>query len=600
MVSVGWVMKLRSFYLALGAVVATVLAVSIGAFYWLMAQSPLAVLQGTAATPGAAVFVPKQAPVMVSVLVNPDRLEALRVAIARPTARRAAHRELEQLKTSLLAERQLTYDTDIKPWLGDEITLAVTTPDLDRDASNGRQPGYLLVLEAKDGDRARDFLQLFWQKQAIAGSDLVFEPFAGVKLIYGRSTAATLETTPPPPRFRRRSSPAEAPAAAEPLLQTLATTVVGDRFVLIANAPKVLREAINNVQAPGLNLSSSPAYQRAAEQLSTQKVGMVYLNLAQLQRWFSPSDPALTDSVTEAVSRPQADSLLAALRLNRSGLLAETTLIAAPQTDWPSRIPLEQPPVAALQFLPATTPILAVGNNLPLLWQELTAGLADFPWLTGWISQPLQALEAQWESPFSEDWLAWVDQGFALGLMPDATAQPDWIFAAQKTAGTDAVLAELDAIAQHNGFSIGPIQIKDQSTYAWTRLSANESRRRRQGSTTTLEADVRGVHTRTQGHEVFATSLEAMGRALTAPNDSMANDPQFQGAIAPLPTPNEGYLYLDWQALQARLTQRLPILQLAKLSARPLFDHVQSLTFSSLGGDRQTRHGVLFVRLRDR
>jgi len=27
---------------------------------------------------------------------------------------------------------------------------------------------------------------------------------------------------------------------------------------------------------------------------------------------------------------------------------------------------------------------------------------------------------------------------------------------------------------------------------------------------------------------------------------------------------------------------------------------VQSLTFSSLGGDRQTRHGVLFVRLRDR
>lgn len=587
-------MTLRSFYVLLLAVVAAVLSVGIGGFVWLMAQSPLSVLQGTTATPGAAVFVPKQAPVMISLLVNPDRLESLRVALARPAARRAAHRELEQLRTGLLAERQLTYETDIKPWLANELTLAVTTPDLDRDPRNGRQPGYLLVLEAKDGDRARDFLQLFWQKQAIAGSDLVFEPFAGVKLIYGRSTTEALETNPGLlSRMRRPPEPDAQPQDEEPL-RTLATTVVGDRFVLIANAPKVLREAINNVQAPGLNLSSNPDYQRILPQLAPDKVGMAYINLRQIQALLSPS-------ATADVPFPQADRLFAALRLQRNGLVAETRLLAAPTTEWAAHSPREPISDEPLQFIPANTPLLATGTDLADLWDTLAPALADFPLLTGWLGQPLQSLEDQWEARFSADLIRWVEGGFALGLVPDASAQAEWIFAAEETEETDTVLGELDAIAQQNGFSVGPIQINGQPTFAWTRLSANESRRRRnKSSTTTLQADVRGVHLRTAGHEVLATSLEAMSRALQSANRSLADDPVFQEAIAPLPTPNDGYLYLNWQAAQDTLRQRIPLLQLAELAARPVFDHIESLAFTSLGGETQTQNGVLFVRLRDR
>jgi len=83
---------------------------------------------------------------MVSLLVNPDRLESF--LAARPGQRRRARQELNQ-KTNLLANTGLDYQRDIQPWLGDEITLAVTTIDIDRDEQNGRQPGSLMALATK-------------------------------------------------------------------------------------------------------------------------------------------------------------------------------------------------------------------------------------------------------------------------------------------------------------------------------------------------------------------------------------------------------------------------------------------------------------------
>jgi len=567
-------MSLRSFYLALSAVVVGSLVVAIALFFWLSAQTPLSVLAGGGQPPpAAAVFVPKQSPVMASLQVNPDRLEALRIAIARPEYRRKARKELEQFKQGILSERQLNYATDIKPWLGDEITLAVTTPDLDRDPANGLQPGYLLAVETKDGDRARDFLQLFWQKQAIAGADLVFEPFAGVKLIYGRD--------------------AETPGAKG--AGTLATTVVGDRFVLFANAPKVLREAINNVQAPGLNLSSNAAYEAALQKLPEHTLGLVYLNLPQTGQWLGQN----RNDGPSLMAAAQFDRAIAALQLNRNGLLADTLLLTAANHFLVPSQPRLTKPVPALQFIPGDTPLLMSGTNLKQTWADLNAGLQDFPLLAALIQQALTPLERQWGVPLSDELLDWAEQDFALGLMPSASTQQDWIIAAKTTENTVPALERLDAIAQDQGLSIGPVDLNGQPTYTWTRLSAAEGRSRRRNAPQ-IQADVRGVHTSTNGHELLATSLDAMGQALQSPSHSLADQPDFQEAIAPLPPTNNGYFYVNWQTVKPILEKRIPLLKLAELSARPLFDNVRSLTISSLGGDDQSRRGAVFVRLGDR
>ena len=278
-------MKLRWFFYILAAGATVLLSIAVAGFFWLTSQSPLNLLrEGAAANPTAAMFIPRQAPAMASLLVNPDRLEAFRQLVARPVNRRQSRAELNQIKDSLLANSDLKYQRDIQPWLGDEITLAVTSLDFDHNPENAAQPGYLLVVTTKNGERAREFLQLFYSKQAATSTeDLVFEKYKGVNLIYRRPLTSPTSTI-------GRSQPL-------PIPETLTSAVVGDRFVLFANHPKVLRDAINNVQAGNLNLQDDPEYQQMLQSITESeptnsqplryRIGLSFVNVPALAAWIS-------------------------------------------------------------------------------------------------------------------------------------------------------------------------------------------------------------------------------------------------------------------------------------------------------------------------
>ncbi|GAB4135588.1 MAG: hypothetical protein Fur0046_08530 [Cyanobacteria bacterium J069] len=577
-------MKARSFYLALGSVALTLLLVAIAGFYWLVGQSPLRLLQGgRVASPEAAMFVPKQAPAMVSLLVKPEQLRAFRLAVSSLGDRRKSREELDALERTLLASRGLSYDADIKPWLGDEITLAVTSADIDRNPANGQQPGYLLALETDNPQQSKEFVQLFWQKRAIAGSNLVFEQYSGVKVIYEKGAGA---------RGQGLGEESENPASsAQSLTSTLASAVVGDRFVLFANYPKVLRDAINNVQAPDLSLQSSQKYQDALETLPERQIGLTFVNLPQLGAWLGSQSP-LGKLSTE--NTRQFDSLVAGIELARQGLLMETALLATPGQPLTASEPALAEPVGALQFVPPATPFSASGTNLSQLWGQLTAGLQEYGVLSALLGQPIAALEAQWGVTFEEDLVPWVNREFALGLVSPPGREPEWVFVAEKSPETAAGIENLNAIAQRRGLTVGPITLDDRRTYTWTQLSPSGKRRGAE-----LEADVQGVHTMIDKYEVFTTSVEAMDTILKNPQKSLITAQPFQEAIAPLSPRNNGYLYLDWDSVRKPLEQRIPVLKLAELAGKPFFDHLRSLTLTSYGSDTKVQRGAVFVQLKN-
>jgi len=602
-------MKSRSFFLGLGAMVVALLLVAVVGFSWVAAQSPLTLLQGgKLSSPAAAMFVPKQSPGMVSLLVKPDRLEAFRLAVAAPGERRRARAELETIKQTLLAGQGVDYDADIKPWLGDEITVAVTSADIDRDAGNGLQPGYLLAATTEDPQRAREFLQLFWQKRAIAGTNLVFEQYSGVNLIYGGIDPGAKS---PDSAKGRAVKPAEAEAPSPTLPappSTLTSAVVGDRFVLFANSPKVLRDAINNVQAPDLSLSSSRAYRQALERLPDRQIGVTFVNLPQLGRWLG--NPELTGKPTsDGADRQLFDSLVVGLELSRQGVLAETALLAAPGQTLAATQPALTQPVGALQFLPAAAPVAASGQNLRQLWAELTSGLANYGVLSALLNQPIATLERQWGVTFADDLVNWVDREFALGVLPQPNGNPELVFVAEKTATTAPALEHLDAIAQQRGLSVGPVAIGSQNALTWAKLSTTNKRSK--NAPTLLQADVEGVRTTINQYEVLTTSVAAMEQVLAvAPQTSkksaqksaqksLLQSPAFRQAIAPIASHNDGYLYIDWQRVKQPLEQRIPALKLAELAGKPFFDHLRSLTISSYGSEANVRRGAVFVQLKD-
>jgi len=563
-------MKLRLFFSALIAGVLVLLLLGAGGFYWLISNSPLNLLKGGATTnPTAAIFVPKQAPVMVSLLVNPERLEAFSQVVAPVTQRRRSRAELNQIKESLLAGTDLEYYRDIHPWLGDEITWALTTPDIDRNRDNGVQPGYLLAVTTKDAERSRQFLELFWEKQTVAGADLVFEQYKGVKLIYSNQ--------PPLVSGKAKS------------LTNLATAVVGDRFVIFGNHPKVLRDAINNVQVANLNDSSQ--YQQALEKLSEQKIGLTFVNLPAVKAGLG------NDDSTAENSQPFG-SLAIALGINRQGLIADTSLIAANEENITATPPALSQPVAALQYLPNSSFLGIAGNDLNQLWNQVSATLKTDKTLSQLLNQSIVSLQKSWEISLPQDIFSWVQGEYALGMLPRIDrSEPDWIFVAEKSDIADEAIAHLDAVAKQQGFSVGSLALDNQSIIGWTKLITVPVSNGKAQSVMKLEAQVQGVHTTVGKYEIFASSVQAIDQALKATDNSLLNSEKFQSAIAPLPQPNDGYVYLQWQNIEPILERQLPILKVVDLIGKPFLSHLRSLSVTSYGSENNVQHSKIFFQL---
>jgi hypothetical protein len=617
-------MKLRSFFSGLLAIVVVLLLTGAGGFYWITANSPLKLLRaGGDQTPEAAMFVPKQAPVMLSLLVNPHDLKNLRQVLAAPQRRRQARAEFVQLEQSLLANTGLNYDQDVQPWLGDEVTLAITTLDIDRDRANGKQPGYLLAIATKDPQRSREFLQVFWQKRAIAGTDLTFEQYKGVKLIYNEVREIEVGKQQADKKQQAKTAANKAPFLTSSSLPgaafstpALASAVVGDKFVLFANEPKVLRDAITNVQAAELNLDQAKFYTQALDTLTQARIGLSFVNLPGLAQWLETEaiTPAGVASDKEKLATsPIADQTLAiALELDRRGLIAETAMTET--TGQAAIAPALTKPVAALRYVPATSTFAAAGTNLNHLWQELSASLDRYKPIAKLVDQSLQNVEQRHHLNLPQDVFQWVTDDYVLATVPiqsdpssdaqtrknrnkQSTSQSrlanDWIFVAER--GNQAIvkpaIAHLDEIAKQQGYSVGVVQLGEQTVSAWTKLTSTNP------FSKTLTAEVQAVHATIGNYELFTTSLPAMEQALNATDHSLIKSDRLQQAISPFQRPNNGYLYLDWAESQAVLEQRFPFLKVLKLTGSPLFKHLQSFTISSYGRQDGIHRGAVFLKL---
>lgn len=576
-------MKLRSFFSFLIAGVLALLGLSAGGFYWLTTHTPLNLLAGgPTTTPAAAVFVSKQTPLLASMLVNPDRLEALRQVFATPEQRSRSHAEFEQIKKSLLANTGLDYSRDIQPWIGDEITLAVLDIDFDGDSNNGKQSGFLLAVSSKNVGRSQQFLDSYWRKQSRADKTVQSEIYKGVQINYKQVPTANKKTYPISPL-----NPLFLPKATLP--PSFATAAVGGSsdsgsnpsFVLFANSPTVIRDAVNNVAAANLNLNNSPNYQKAFQQLTEGRIALAFVNLPQ--------------SATEQNPQVSLNSLAVAVGVNRRGLLAQTALVTSREN---TASPTLFEPVKALQYIPSASPVAVASTDLKNFWADLSSAVSANAEVSKLVDRTLADIQQVWGVNLQQDIFNWVQGEYALGLLPNSSNSADWIFAAEKSADSPKAIDKLDEIARSKEYSIGSFTLRNQKITAWTQLTTSQNFGKKNNRKSAIETEAKGVRATVGKYEIFTTSVEAMDAALeAAETGSLVANQDFQTSIEPLPPSNNGYFYLDWPSSRAIWEKQIPLLRLIELSARPLFDHLRSLTVTSTGEITGIRKATIFMRL---
>ena len=554
-------MKTRSTFPKIPIAVVTVILLLFFSLWWFKGKSTAyLVTGGVKRNPQAAMFVGKDSPVMVSLLINPEKLTSLSQLLPSNREQKRVLTAVKQLQQNLLIQAQVDPNEELKKWLGDEITLAVTSLDLDHNIDNGVKPGYLLVIKNKDKQLAREFLQSYYSQQAVSQSaELIFEQYQGVNLVYQR------------------------PLLADSKIKQVAAAVVDD-FVLFANDLLVLKEAINDAQAIDRNLAHDSAYRKAITTINQPKVSLAYFNLPSTSAWIA-NQASVADSLIQ-------QTLTVSLTLNRHGLITHTALFGVEGAE--NRPPSLSTPPTVLKYVPDDTIFAAVGVNLNQFWQQITVGLPEDSPLKQIIYQAINPIESSLELNFAEDIFNQVTGEYALSFSEDkVTEQLDWLFINQIEA-EQSLTKNLDSIAQNRGLSVGKLPLDETTMTAWTKLVTTS-----ENNFSSLSAEVKGVYSDIDSYQLITNSVNILSDTVTNRSTSLSKNPQFQDTLKALPKKNDGYLYLDWQKSEPYLAKRFPLIRFAELAFKPLFDNLQTLTVTSEGAENGIRRATMFFNLLD-
>jgi len=567
----------RKILISVGIVI--LLVVTIGLVWTKVLDTPVRAVRNIQAAPETVLFVPKQAPLMVSLLADAKQLQAYGLDQLPPEARRTTRSNLNQLRKRIETSTGIDYESDIFPWVGSEMSFALTTWDVDRDASNGEAWGYLMAIAVGDAERSQSTLESLWQTQASRWGDLNFEDYSGARLVYPELT----------PEARKENS--DTPV--------LATAQVGDAYVLLSNHVSVLQNAINNVQVSSLNLGNSLAYKQAIATLPDERIGVLWVNANALQHQLQPSltdsDDGTSLSNSQAIKLNHVSGWLSSIAIAPVGLVADTVILPPSGRTWTAREPRLNQPLKVLRQVPADSSLMIAGQDLTALWERWSAAATAGDRLAQQLIQPFLAQADVWDFSFIDQVIPWATGEFALAqtkipAIPEASAPEDadttadWLFVADGSAEATEAVEKLDAIAKEKGLTVGNLPIKDQTAQLWSQLRA-ELAPDDPSAPVRLRTDIKGIHAVVEDHEVIATSVNALGKALFPNRYSLAVSDSMKQAFASLEEKNDGYVLVDWDLAKPRLAEAFPSLGLLFDWSGSLLDPVRSLLISTYGQD---------------
>lgn len=416
-------MKARPFLAAVLAAAVLLFGLGIGGWWLLLQRSPLALQQHPLSLPLAARFVPRSVPLSLHWLVSADEPAAYLRAVARPGERRRAAAAAERLRDGVFATAGLDYASELAPWLGEEISLALLTlpaPD--------HPPGWVLALRSRNPEGARRFLQRFWQTRSLAGTDLQITSYRGMGLISGRGALVGQQAQP------------------------IATALINDDLVLIASGRGALEQALDVSQIEDLNQAGSPQLQQAVRRLG-KGVVLLTARSGALGGWLGLPDPGagLAPAPGAAPGPAAVEELVLALAPVGRGLeLAGLLQLGQPLPLDPL---LDGEPLLAQLALPASS-LALVQNPAALL-------AADSPWRS--LATSLLALALPPTAGPLPALVAGADGGPLLGARSDQ----GWLLGSRQDQPDPALLAAPLAEA---GYAPAPLLLKQRPLLVWSQL----------------------------------------------------------------------------------------------------------------------------------
>ncbi|MGC9505801.1 DUF3352 domain-containing protein [Baaleninema sp.] len=493
--------------------------------YWVLSRKP-----SDETVMAGARLVPEDALMALSVSTTSDRWQRL-TRYGTPESQRLFRDSLAALEQRLLGEIGYTYADDIKPWVGDRITVAFLAPP---PITSDTEP------EDLQADRAALFVL----------------PIANLRRV--RELA---EEDGESPAWQERTYKGITVRERQENGSSYAIAVIDRRFLVAATDSSAIDRAIDAYKGNG-SIVSTPGYNRAWETLEVDdpNAANVFVNVPQALNAISETSTRTVDP--EAIEQVETQGVAIAVNLENEGIRFKGLSWLAPNSETTFNPERNQPPTT-IDRLPAETVLVVAGSNLKQLWQDYLQNArtnALLPLDAAWLRSALQQTVGV---DLEAEVLSWMTGEFALALVPapeatDATFPGALVLMAQAgdRRSADSFFDKIDrAVAEEYNFKVEEGELSGLPLVQWDT--------RRKG----LDVTHGWL---TSSLAFFSVGVPTTDRLVPSDAEFLSETSLFERVVPRQPDPSNGLFFLnlaDSQGESSLFLPRLPDNQQAVLNA---------------------------------
>lgn len=467
---------------------------------------------------------------------------------------------LRQWKELLFTANGYSFKRDIKPWIGDRVTLALLSapqPTADEPSIEGfaaAAQNLVLVVPIAEPLKAKSLLGDQGKASELKGDERTYK---GINITTIETESATVQTA-----------------------------VIGTNWLLLSNSAAGIEQAIDTHKGRR-SLLNVAGYRKAATRIESpqppgKNFAQIYLNVPNLTQALQP--PTGAQPRASIIPLQGSQGIVATALIESEGIRLEGTSWLLPKNDL-AYSELKNESGEMPRRLPDNTLIMMSGSNLQTFWQGFKKSNTSPPFFPN--PQNLESgLLTQTGLDLNEDVLPWAAGEFALGVLPPVTETTETEqgsteeqtaegqtaeqnTAEQETAEEPAAEGNSSALIEPN-IENAPLLLMVQTNdrqlaeSAWQQLDDVMASRYRYevttrefegGSITQWMSPFEGVqfsHGWLPGNVTFfAVGAGAAEAIAPKPAKTLAEVRQFQTLTSKAPRPNNGHFYLDLEQINA-------------------------------------------------
>jgi hypothetical protein len=529
------------------------------AAFWLLTQGKLF----SRDLPVGANIIPQDALFAVSLTTDASQWQKLR-SFGTKESQGELDKYLVELRDRFLTNNGYDFQKDISPWVGNEVTIAILAPDMNKSApksvaSDGiatKEQSMVMVLPIKNPQSA---ISILAQPKMLFGGKLVDRTYQGIAIKQTEGQTG----------------------------ENFSAALLDQRFLVITDNPKATERAID-------------AYKNKTTLATTGGFADNFPKIANYQPFaqFYVNVPIAAKIAATSPNRPLPAQVLAQLQ-NNQGLAGTITLesegIRLKGVSWLNpnsqrTLAVENNAGNMQNRLPAETLMMLSGGNLKRLWGDyvLTSHsnpLSPIPPET--LRSGVKSLSNN-ELDLDRDLLSWMSGEFSISVMPsiekerykeDFRAAFVFMVQASDRPLAEASIKRLDDIMKNQyQFQIKPETIADKPSVNWIAPY--------------------GTLTATHGWLDNDVAFLIMGAPVTnkivpKPNNTLASSFPFQKTLPSDPNPTNGQFFLDVE----RTVKNFPLPTLFS-NQETVLEATRSIGITSAVSDSRSNRYDIFIELK--